>query len=174
MLAGAVLPAARCGAGGRWPLTARAGALRGAYELGAMVSVTTIRPIAHPLSRARAVPANNPWVATTMGSPAVPCARSAFTAASMVAPVLIMSSTITTGRFRTSPTMSLADTVTASSRYLLTAASRASVSEAKWRASRIAPRSGATSAVITESGHNIALENPAALAKAYLDFFADP
>jgi pimeloyl-ACP methyl ester carboxylesterase len=27
-------------------------------------------------------------------------------------------------------------------------------------------------AVITESGHNIALENPAALAKAYLDFFA--
>jgi pimeloyl-ACP methyl ester carboxylesterase len=28
------------------------------------------------------------------------------------------------------------------------------------------------SAVIAESGHNIALENPAALAKAYLDFFA--
>ena len=28
------------------------------------------------------------------------------------------------------------------------------------------------SAVITESGHNIALENPAALARAYLDFFA--
>jgi len=28
-------------------------------------------------------------------------------------------------------------------------------------------------AVITESGHNIALENPAALAQAYLDFFAD-
>jgi pimeloyl-ACP methyl ester carboxylesterase len=27
-------------------------------------------------------------------------------------------------------------------------------------------------AVITESGHNIALENPAALAQAYLDFFA--
>jgi pimeloyl-ACP methyl ester carboxylesterase len=27
-------------------------------------------------------------------------------------------------------------------------------------------------AVITESGHNIALENPAALARAYLDFFA--
>jgi pimeloyl-ACP methyl ester carboxylesterase len=27
-------------------------------------------------------------------------------------------------------------------------------------------------AVIAESGHNIALENPAALAKAYLDFFA--
>jgi len=27
--------------------------------------------------------------------------------------------------------------------------------------------------VITESGHNIALENPAALAQAYLDFFAD-
>ena len=26
--------------------------------------------------------------------------------------------------------------------------------------------------VITESGHNIALENPAALATAYLDFFA--
>jgi pimeloyl-ACP methyl ester carboxylesterase len=29
------------------------------------------------------------------------------------------------------------------------------------------------SAVITDSGHNIALENPAALAQAYLDFFAD-
>jgi pimeloyl-ACP methyl ester carboxylesterase len=28
-------------------------------------------------------------------------------------------------------------------------------------------------AVIPESGHNIALENPAALARAYLDFFAD-
>jgi pimeloyl-ACP methyl ester carboxylesterase len=28
-------------------------------------------------------------------------------------------------------------------------------------------------AVIAESGHNIALENPAALAQAYLDFFAD-
>jgi pimeloyl-ACP methyl ester carboxylesterase len=28
-------------------------------------------------------------------------------------------------------------------------------------------------AVIVESGHNIALENPAALAQAYLDFFAD-
>jgi pimeloyl-ACP methyl ester carboxylesterase len=27
-------------------------------------------------------------------------------------------------------------------------------------------------AVITESGHNIALENPSALAQAYLDFFA--
>jgi hypothetical protein len=26
--------------------------------------------------------------------------------------------------------------------------------------------------VIPESGHNIALENPAALAQAYLDFFA--
>ncbi len=26
--------------------------------------------------------------------------------------------------------------------------------------------------VITDSGHNIALENPAALARAYLDFFA--
>ena len=29
-------------------------------------------------------------------------------------------------------------------------------------------------AVIAESGHNIALENPAALAQTYLDFFADP
>jgi hypothetical protein len=29
-----------------------------------------------------------------------------------------------------------------------------------------------SSAVIAESGHNIALENPAALARAYLDFFA--
>jgi pimeloyl-ACP methyl ester carboxylesterase len=29
------------------------------------------------------------------------------------------------------------------------------------------------SAVITESGHNIALENPAALAQAYLDFLAN-
>ena len=29
-------------------------------------------------------------------------------------------------------------------------------------------------AVITKSGHNIALENPAALAQAYLDFFAGP
>jgi pimeloyl-ACP methyl ester carboxylesterase len=29
------------------------------------------------------------------------------------------------------------------------------------------------SAVIPASGHNIALENPAALAQAYLDFFAD-
>jgi len=28
-------------------------------------------------------------------------------------------------------------------------------------------------AVITDSGHNIALENPAALSRAYLDFFAD-
>jgi len=28
------------------------------------------------------------------------------------------------------------------------------------------------SAVITDSGHNIALENPAALAGTYLDFFA--
>ena len=27
-------------------------------------------------------------------------------------------------------------------------------------------------AVITESGHNIALENPSALVRAYLDFFA--
>ena len=29
-------------------------------------------------------------------------------------------------------------------------------------------------AVITKSGHNIALDNPAALAQAYLDFFASP
>lgn len=33
--------------------------------------------------------------------------------------------------------------------------------------------SNVRSTVITESGHNIALENPAALAQAYLDFFAD-
>jgi hypothetical protein len=32
--------------------------------------------------------------------------------------------------------------------------------------------SGVRGAVIPESGHNIAPENPAALARAYLDFFA--
>jgi hypothetical protein len=32
--------------------------------------------------------------------------------------------------------------------------------------------SGYCGAVIPASGHNIALENPAALAQAYLDFFA--
>jgi pimeloyl-ACP methyl ester carboxylesterase len=32
--------------------------------------------------------------------------------------------------------------------------------------------SDARGVVITDSGHNIALETPAALAQAYLDFFA--
>jgi pimeloyl-ACP methyl ester carboxylesterase len=43
--------------------------------------------------------------------------------------------------------------------------------EVSWQLAQVA--SDVRGTVVTDSGHNIALENPAALARAYLDFFAD-
>ena len=78
----------------------------------------------HPARRAGAGGTNSPCVAATTMSPVAPCERSTWAAASMVLPVLIMSSTMSADRPPTSPTSSSARTAAPLTRVFRTIATR--------------------------------------------------
>ncbi len=84
------------------------------------------------------------WTAATVTSRAAPCDSATRAAASMVAPVLTMSSAISRGRPVTSPTSSVACTSVPLTRVLRTTATGPPRAPATRSARRTAPRSGVT------------------------------